>query len=366
MFTVETAEIAPAKKRLFEEMGRRSGRPTFVLGRNKYAASVARELDIAGFVDDYTSDSAFLGKPLLRTKELPRGCAVISCVVDGRPLTALNRLREAGVEDVLDYFTLLRLSKGQFRPVDYSEHNQKDLVENRAKYEWLMRILSDETSRRTLLSVSRFRFSGDVEHMRGFRVDPEKQYFEDFINLPPDCVFVDGGGFDGGTTKQFAQRFPAYRRIYYFEPSRVMMSISRTALRDVPSTVLIEKGLANTTGRVRFDAEDGPASRISDEGNVEIAVARLDDEIAEPVTFIKLDIEGSELDAIAGAQRHISSHRPVLAICVYHDQRDFWRIPERVLSYVSSYDVYLRHYTEGILETVMYFIPRNEVNAARH
>lgn len=55
-----------------------------------------------------------------------------------------------------------------------------------------------------------------------------------------------------------------------------------------------------------------------------------------------------------------------MAICVYHDQRDFWRIPERVLSYVGDYDVHLRHYTEGVLETVMYFIPSESRHGNRY
>ena len=66
--------------------------------------------------------------------------------------------------------------------------------------------------------------------------------------------------------------------------------------------------------------------------------------------------EGAECDAIEGAREHVTASRPKLAVSVYHDQRDFWRVPETVLKIDDSYKIYLRHYTEGPLETVMYFV----------
>jgi len=74
--------------------------------------------------------------------------------------------------------------------------------------------------------------------------------------------------------------------------------------------------------------------------------------------LIKLDIEGAEFEAITGAANHIHRHTPRIAVCVYHNQSDFWRIPERILELNDHYKIYLRHYSEGILETVMFFVPK--------
>ena len=62
-------------------------------------------------------------------------------------------------------------------------------------------------------------------------------------------------------------------------------------------------------------------------------------------------------EALQGAQGHIKNGHPILAIAVYHTVSDFWRIPEYVLSLRPDYRIFLRHYTEGWSETVMYFIP---------
>ena len=72
-----------------------------------------------------------------------------------------------------------------------------------------------------------------------------------------------------------------------------------------------------------------------------------------------MDIGGSELAAIAIASDTIRRYRPQLAIAAYHLLSDFWKIPEAVLSIYPKYSLQLRHYTEGIFETVIYFIPDN-------
>ena len=72
-----------------------------------------------------------------------------------------------------------------------------------------------------------------------------------------------------------------------------------------------------------------------------------------------MDIEGYELPALAGAQNIIKTQKPLLAICCYHKPDDLWTIPQRVLSYNPDYKIHLRHYSEGLLETVFYFVPES-------
>ena len=71
-----------------------------------------------------------------------------------------------------------------------------------------------------------------------------------------------------------------------------------------------------------------------------------------------MDIEGGELKALQGAKKLIAQFKPRLAISVYHRFSDFWVIPKEILSLSVDYKIYLRHYTEGVDETVMFFVPR--------
>ena len=136
-----------------------------------------------------------------------------------------------------------------------------------------------------------------------------------------------------------------------------MMEVSKQKLAKLPRIQYIQKGLYSRDGVMQFDSSGGSASRISEAGQDAIEVIALDHAVREPVTFLKLDVEGAESKAIDGAANQIRYHTPTLAVCVYHNQADFWRIPRRILDLNDRYKIYLRHYSEGILETVMFFVP---------
>ena len=333
------------------------GSPKYALGRNAYSASVAQMVMLTGFIDDYTSEAFFLGKPVVRMEAVPTNALVISCVVEAKPLTALARLHAAGIASIIDYFTLARLVPGRVIPVVYLGGAGEDVRRHLDYYQWLHGRLVDDLSRQTLEKVTSFRSSGDVTHMQGFTLILDRQYFEDFMPLVAGEVFVDGGSFDGQTALAFRDRCPGYQSMYLFEPSPAPMAIAQQSLSALPRVEFINKGLFDSQTRLRFDANAGSASRVSDAGSSEIDVTTLDLAVREPVSFVKLDVEGAECRALQGAKRHILQDHPKLAVCVYHQQSDFWRVPTIILNLRNDYDVYLRHYTEGVLETVMFFMP---------
>lgn len=93
-------------------------------------------------------------------------------------------------------------------------------------------------------------------------------------------------------------------------------------------------------------------------GGISIPVTTVDNELkSEKVTFIKMDIEGAELESLKGCKRTILNNKPKLAICVYHKPEDIWEIPSIILEYFSEYKLYLRHYSFAGSETVLYALP---------
>jgi FkbM family methyltransferase len=358
MLNLGESEVTPQKQATFHRLMSTVELPIFVLGRNKYAQSVSNAVSVHAFIDDFTRETVYLGKPIIRMSDLPAECLVVSCVMDTVPVTAWDRLRSAGVREIIDYFTLARMAPDVFAPVDFCAGNRQDIIENAARYEWVWDRLADEMSKRHFAQVVRFRLTMELEHMRGFTLSIDEQYFEDFLPLRSGDVFVDGGGYDGQTTLQFAARNKAYSRIHYFEPVPAMMEASRRNLAGLRDVRFLQKGLFSRKDRLRFKADAGSASSICPTGETEIEVVRLDDEVQERIALMKLDIEGAEHEALQGAAEHIRSETPTLAVCVYHDQRDFWRVPLRVLEINDHYNLHVRHYTESIRETVMFFVPK--------
>ncbi len=62
---------------------------------------------------------------------------------------------------------------------------------------------------------------------------------------------------------------------------------------------------------------------------------------ADTDIFIKMDIEGSEMEALRGAEKLIRSRKPSLAVCVYHKENDIVDIPLYLKSLVPEYKLYL-------------------------
>ena len=76
--------------------------------------------------------------------------------------------------------------------------------------------------------------------------------------------------------------------------------------------------------------------------NIETVI--LDDFLhGERVTFIKMDIEGAELDALRGASRIIKEQKPKLAISIYHRLEDIIEIPKLIISLRPDYRLYVNH-----------------------
>lgn len=200
------------------------------------------------------------------------------------------------------------------------------------------------------------RYNFNINATETFEFNLDLQYFDDFIKFNSKEVFVDCGGFDGTTSLEFIKRNPTYKKIYYFEPSQNYYHLSNERFISCRDIELFNNATFERNCTLKFDSTKGSASGLSDNGDVQVKAIKLDDVIDENITYMKLDVEGAEYSTILGAELLIKKYKPRLAVCVYHNQEDFWRIPELVLKYNPDYKVYLRHYTEGLLETVMYFI----------
>lgn len=190
-------------------------------------------------------------------------------------------------------------------------------------------------------------------------LDVKNSYFDsDIIEFSDNEVFVDGGCFNFGTSRILLDKCQTVKSIYAFEPDAnqwlsVQDGIDRSGF---VRAHFLKKGLWSETAELRFAQTFGGGSNVSENGTVTVPVTSIDDSIHEPITFIKMDIEGAELEALKGAARHISEDRPKLAICVYHKPEDIFEIPIYIKSLVPEYRLFMRHYSNIEVETVLYAV----------
>jgi FkbM family methyltransferase len=336
-----------------------SQRHKYILGRNVYTLSVLRNIKVDGIIDDFTSETMFQDVPIRKMKDVERNALILNAA-GGRPLSAKKALDELGLQN-LDYFSFLKYSDLQsLTPVVFNEYFAEDFRVHEAAYEWIYGMLADETSRVIFRKLVSFRLNYDLDNLQGFHMSESEQYFEDFLQLAPAGeTFIDVGGFDGYSSLEFIKRCPEYSAIHLFEPEPENYRKCMDALQGRSNIYCHPLGLSDKKETQRLEPQ-GSGSKMSATGSIRIEVDRLDDVLQDRFkpTLIKMDIEGAEMLAIDGAKHTIAAYNPRLALCVYHNVGDFWRIPRKILSLRSDYRIYLRHYTESIYETVLFFIPK--------
>ncbi len=178
-------------------------------------------------------------------------------------------------------------------------------------------------------------------------------------------VFVDAGAFDGLTARRFFEWCGSEAYAYCFEPDPQNIERINKNLSGVTDYRVIPKVLWSEPGAVSMELRGSFATSVSWEGvsNREtqmIEATSLDaflmEEPERDVTFIKMDIEGAEKEALLGAKETIARLHPRLAISIYHRPEDIHELPEIILSCHSDYKLYLRHYSFADYDTVLYAI----------
>lgn len=189
-------------------------------------------------------------------------------------------------------------------------------------------------------------------------------YFDpDLIKLHEDEVFVDAGTLNLETSLRFIEECRKshikHYSIHAFEPDSVSYGKCKDMLKNMSDVdiQLYDVGLWSEETTLHFAETGNAASRISvEQTGTSIKTAALDGCISGPVTFIKMDIEGAELEALKGSREILQRYRPRLAISLYHKKEDLVEIPLYIKELVPEYKLYIRHYSNASVETVLYAV----------
>ncbi len=201
----------------------------------------------------------------------------------------------------------------------------------------------------------------DIENIFSitFLHDEDCYFIPEMMRATENEIFVDGGAYDGKTSLDFVKWAEnKYKKIFLFEPDEERIDEVKDNIKLLRNAELFQLGLWNEKAELEFDIIEGGSSRIVDgSGKVKVKVDSIDNICEnEAVTFIKLDIEGAELQALKGAEKTIRKHKPKLAICLYHKHEDIFEIPLYIKQIVPEYKIYIRHHSGSRLDTVLYAV----------
>ena len=228
---------------------------------------------------------------------------------------------------------------------------------------------ADDTSRQEYLSQLKWHTSLDRAVLPPHLLQSDIYFPEDIFTPLSSEVFVDCGAYDGDSIREFIKRQnSSFSRIIAIEPDPVncqsLNNQNAKLDKDVRNKILLmQYAVGSQKGIVEFNATGTAGSSVG-QGSYSVDCSTLDEMLFNYApTFIKMDIEGAEIDAIQGAKNLIGKISPIMAICMYHKQEHLWKIPLLLRSLSDQYQFFFRRYSDECWELVCYAVPKNRLKS---
>lgn len=222
-------------------------------------------------------------------------------------------------------------------------------------------LLADEQSRLVFEDIIRYKISGKIDYLKHCETPREEMF--DIITPSKNEVYFDLGAYNGDTVFEYEQNANGCKRIFAVEPDRKNFKklCKNLQSENQTNTTAIFAPIWSEETILCFDDSSSRNSAIRDNGKREVQTVCVDKlclgsipdsvEVFNPdltpvdnVTYIKMDVEGAEEQAIIGATETIKKYAPKLTISAYHKIGDFINLPLQIHNINPEYKLYLRHH----------------------
>lgn len=261
---------------------------------------------------------------------------------------------------IVDFYNVIKLwGTIDLKAMDYEliDNNAKALVEHRQDIEWLYSRLGDYRSKKILTCILYYWLMLDYQKIDQIQDKFYSQYFDlDLVHCDENEVFVDIGSYIGDTLVSYSKTFgvDCYKRTYCYEivPNSVEYINRNIEQFNLKNVVVRQKGASDKKGKLFIPKDEASSiSQLSEEGEICVETVTIDDDIDEPVTFIKMDIEGAEEQALLGCRKKILENHPKLALSAYHNNSHLWELAKIIEEIDPTYNFYLRYYGGPLIPT---------------
>ncbi|MEG6520887.1 FkbM family methyltransferase [Desulfotomaculum sp. 1211_IL3151] len=226
--------------------------------------------------------------------------------------------------------------------------NRMKVLKNRvADFEWFYGRLCDYRSKNVLNAIINnwLTFSTEGIAKAGDNIFPVN-FDLDIIKYQKDEVFVDAGAYIGDTAASFVNTYGRnYKRIYTYEISKETFAVLEKNLAPLNNVVNNWKGVSDKRGEMYLNGVAGPfeGNKLGNNGLYKVEIVPLDEDIKEEITFLKIDVEGVDKEAILGAKYHIKNEHPKIVVDSYHKLADIVDVPLLINRIDPAYQFYLRY-----------------------
>lgn len=204
--------------------------------------------------------------------------------------------------------------------------------------------LFEVDSKKVFAGCVDFIFGGELEKLKEI-TSPKNEAFENIIRLEDKENYLDLGAYRGDTVEEFLRYCGGeYESITALEPDRRTFKKLCDYLEKIPNSTAYQKAIYSESKTLIFSSKAGRQSTISSKGE-EIETITVDELCKDKkVTYIKMDVEGAEFEAIEGAKETLKSQKPKLNIALYHRSIDIFELPLKIAELNYQYKFFLRRH----------------------
>jgi len=303
--------------------------------------------------------------PMSLKRSLP---LVVSIATTGFAELA-ERLKAQGWRDVIPIYDVTEAYRTRYPLGNGWFMGELDETE-RSAIEQVLFAWSDDVSRAHHLQFIAWHRLRQDWVFKGAPVDMTHRYFIPEVSsvLADREVCIDAGAHIGETAKAFREKVSdRFTGIVMFEPDSCNASLIEANLEQLSGSLrqrhrLLRRALSQAGGRRLFFPHLGYGSQLSSLGTDMVDAMALDDMEVAP-TYIKLHLEGHELEALQGAEASLRIHRPIVSVTIYHSDAGLWKLPSWLMGKLTDYRHYLRLHSWCGTGAVMYCVPAERSRA---
>lgn len=231
--------------------------------------------------------------------------------------------------------------------------------ENEIRLNSVFNKLEDDISKISYENYLNSRLNNNWNYIEKMIIDSNE--IPQFLNLGNEEIIIDCGAFDGDSLINYKNKIGCWKKYYAIEPDNKNHHKLKQNTDTFDKVEYLNFGVWSEETILKFEINDDKSSLIYDReknenlDNFEINVDKIDN-IAHDATFIKMDVEGAEYQALIGAVNIIKSNKPKLAISIYHNQSDLFRIFELISQMRNDYTFYFRLHNKLGVDAMLYAV----------
>jgi FkbM family methyltransferase len=330
----------------------------YIYGAGKTGNNLLLHLDnynILGFIDTFSKDKYYNNIPVININDdLDTNAQVVLASISIKSQKEMfhNCLQVGFKHENIKYINDFIENDSAFNPDEIERMNKikNQLIMGSEDYQILINARNNK----------------DLSLLKSLsNTDNKSNEYTFGLNMSNYEIIIDGGTFDGFNAIQFLNLSNNPKvEVFSFDPFGTKYVKSELLLNN--KIKFIKAGLWSKDGYVYFrelGCKEAAGSYISEkklsDNSIQLKSLKLDTFLKEKyqskVSYIKMDIEGSELDAIQGGADIIKKYKPDMAICIYHKDTHFYEISEAVLRIVPDYNMWFGHHSNTYEDSIIYF-----------